>query len=351
MICPNCGAQVEDGTKFCSNCGTQIADATIRVEQPIPAAQTTPVPPLPQNAPTQEIPNQQQPPYVQEATQQMPPQGSQQPAWQTPQQPPKQSNGMGTGALVCGIVSIVLALTFILAPLGIIVGIVSIVLGAMAKKKTPPGKAKVGMVLGIVGSVLSVIILVITVAFAAYLPQLINNSSSSVSSVTTSRSSKASSSSTNSSSKSSSTKSSSSSSKSTSGSTYANARYGYSLTVPSGFEKIAESANGDGATFRSVDKNMKFVIYGYNNTDKLDANKIIEGLWNGSSDSKTQKGDGWETLIQYEGDQRMYYCVFVGTGSIVRVEVTGYAGGGSDFETVCDQIAKSVVVGDLSKTH
>ena len=24
MFCPNCGAQVEDGTAFCSNCGAKI---------------------------------------------------------------------------------------------------------------------------------------------------------------------------------------------------------------------------------------------------------------------------------------------------------------------------------------
>ena len=35
MFCPNCGAQVEDGTAFCSNCGAKIEAAQPQnVEQP-----------------------------------------------------------------------------------------------------------------------------------------------------------------------------------------------------------------------------------------------------------------------------------------------------------------------------
>lgn len=36
-FCPNCGASIEQGTKFCANCGTQIAAQPQQVAQPQPA--------------------------------------------------------------------------------------------------------------------------------------------------------------------------------------------------------------------------------------------------------------------------------------------------------------------------
>lgn len=45
MYCPNCGAEVRDGSKFCANCGTRLSTAPST-----PAAPSTPVAPQPAEA-------------------------------------------------------------------------------------------------------------------------------------------------------------------------------------------------------------------------------------------------------------------------------------------------------------
>ncbi|CAA9263592.1 MAG: hypothetical protein AVDCRST_MAG20-2874 [uncultured Acidimicrobiales bacterium] len=84
-------------------------------------------------------PSQGQPPYSQPYGQ---PYGA----------PPK--NGMGTAALVLGIIAVVLSVLFF--PLGILLGIVAAVLGYLGRKKaarreaTNRGQATAGLVLGLV---------------------------------------------------------------------------------------------------------------------------------------------------------------------------------------------------------
>lgn len=66
----------------------------------------------------------------------------------------KPSNGMGTAALVVGIIALILAVLFF--PLGILLGIVAAVLGFLGRKKaarreaTNRGQATAGLVLGLV---------------------------------------------------------------------------------------------------------------------------------------------------------------------------------------------------------
>ena len=70
----------------------------------------------------------------------------------------KKSNGLAIASLVLGIVSIVFC--FIIQWLGLIIGIVGIVLGVMAKKKNPTGMATAGLVLSIIGTVLCALIFI-----------------------------------------------------------------------------------------------------------------------------------------------------------------------------------------------
>lgn len=70
----------------------------------------------------------------------------------------KKSNGLAVASLVLGIVSIVFS--FFLQWLGLIIGIVGIVLGVMAKKKNPSGMATAGLVLSIIGTVLCALIFI-----------------------------------------------------------------------------------------------------------------------------------------------------------------------------------------------
>ncbi|AJZ82969.1 DUF4190 domain-containing protein [Streptomyces sp. AgN23] len=77
--------------------------------------------------------------------------------------PMRPSNGMGTAALVCGIVGLVCGITYFLWVFAVILGILAITFGAIGKGKVGRGQANnggsatAGLVCGIIGMVLPVI--------------------------------------------------------------------------------------------------------------------------------------------------------------------------------------------------
>lgn len=83
-----------------------------------------------------------------------------------PQQAP--SNGMGTAALVLGILALLLSVLFL--PLGLVLGIAAIVLGVLGRRRatqglaTNGGVAIAGLVLGIVAVVISVLLGILIIA-------------------------------------------------------------------------------------------------------------------------------------------------------------------------------------------
>lgn len=72
----------------------------------------------------------------------------------------KKSNGLAIASLVLGIVAIVFSFIGLSIPFGLIIGIVGIILGVMAKKKNPCGMATAGLVLSIIGTVLCAIVFI-----------------------------------------------------------------------------------------------------------------------------------------------------------------------------------------------
>ena len=72
----------------------------------------------------------------------------------------KKSNGLAVASLVLGIVAIVFSFIGLSIPFGLIIGIVGIVLGVMAKKKNPSGMATAGLVLSIIGTILCAIVFI-----------------------------------------------------------------------------------------------------------------------------------------------------------------------------------------------
>ncbi len=72
----------------------------------------------------------------------------------------KKSNGLAVASLVLGIVAIVFSFIGLSIPFGLIIGIVGIILGVMAKKKNPCGMATAGLVLSIIGTVLCAIVFI-----------------------------------------------------------------------------------------------------------------------------------------------------------------------------------------------
>ncbi|UCM88926.1 DUF4190 domain-containing protein [Streptomyces marincola] len=63
----------------------------------------------------------------------------------------RESSGLATASLVCGIVGLFFA--------GIILGTIALVLGGVAYRRVPSGMAKAGMVLGVVDIVLAIVVL------------------------------------------------------------------------------------------------------------------------------------------------------------------------------------------------
>lgn len=76
----------------------------------------------------------------------------------------KKSNGLAIASLVLGIVAIVFSFIGLSIPFGLIIGIVGIILGIMAKKKNPCGMATAGLVLSIIGTVLCAIVFIACMA-------------------------------------------------------------------------------------------------------------------------------------------------------------------------------------------
>ena len=72
----------------------------------------------------------------------------------------KKSNGFAIASLVLGIVAIVFSFIGLSIPFGLIIGVVGIILGVVAKKKNPTGMATAGLVLSIIGTVLCALIFI-----------------------------------------------------------------------------------------------------------------------------------------------------------------------------------------------
>lgn len=127
MYCAKCGKEMDDSAKFCPSCGAETSGETVSEQ---PAAQQ---------------PIQQQP-YSE-------------PAYASAQ-PSEPSSGIAVGALICGIIGLVLCWVPIV---GLILSIVAIVLGGKGKRTLPDGKrgmAVAGFILGIIGLVISIIVLI-----------------------------------------------------------------------------------------------------------------------------------------------------------------------------------------------
>ena len=145
----------ERGAQFCATCGLALSD---RPAIPLPTASTGPVPswqPLQQTAPANSaVPN---------------PFGSADYSYPSPQSRVPARNGMGTAALILGILSVLLALT---VTLGLILGVLAIVFGSVGVSRAKRGEASNktiagwGLGLGIASVVLAFFSLAVTLAAA-----------------------------------------------------------------------------------------------------------------------------------------------------------------------------------------
>jgi hypothetical protein len=91
----------------------------------------------------------------------------------SPVQPRRRRNGVGTAALVLGVLGLALAILFIFAPLGAVLGLVAAILGALGIARANQGaadnrgQAVAGLVTGLAGLVIGVAITVSAGTFLA----------------------------------------------------------------------------------------------------------------------------------------------------------------------------------------
>lgn len=343
MICPDCGRENEEGAHLCSQCGRDLSDAHCTAAASEQAEQTD--------------------------------------SRQADDQPLKRAGAHGahsivkpgnpkaTAALVCGIASIVLSFTVVL---GFAFGCAAIVLGGLAVKEGPNRKARRGAICSVVGMVLSALMLVVSLMFGigpfaskpADLPTENDTTSASAVSIGSSSSassvaSSSSSSANTSSSSASASSSSSSNSTATSSKTevpltgsYRNARFGFSTGVPEGFVQGEESQDGDGVTFTNSALGMTVHAYGTNNTEKMNEDAVVKSVWNGSSDSIKQTGDGYVFIYQYDSTTEYFYWIYIGAGSIDRMEISYPLQDDNNAEmTMAETFMESFTPGDLSVSH
>lgn len=145
---------------------------------------------------------------------------------------------------------------------------------------------------------------------------------------------------------------SSGSSSSSSAINYSNTRYGYSCTLPAGFTLLSESANGDGATYFNSQYNMTVKVFGFNNTDGMDGSQLEESWWNGSTSASTQNIDNLWMFYQYDSTKEYVYAAYVGTGSIVEVDIDfPLQSDNTDEMDIASEIMVSLTPGDLTVAH
>ena len=90
---------------------------------------------------------------------------------------------------------------------------------------------------------------------------------------------------------------------------YDNARFGYAIVVPEGFEGLGESDNGDGQVFKSADGTQTLRVYGGFNTESF-AETVRTGMgyareagWNLTY---TRARDAWAVYSGTRGKRILY---------------------------------------------
>ncbi|PWL78412.1 MAG: hypothetical protein DBY20_05955 [Coriobacteriia bacterium] len=133
---------------------------------------------------------------------------------------------------------------------------------------------------------------------------------------------------------------------------YTNAVFGYQLDVPEGFVLGSEVDNGAGVILTNSKLRMTANVTGYNNVDNLDADAIMNSLWNGSEDSIARAEGNRVIIYQYDDEYEYFYWVNIGPGSINQMEIRyPLQDDNRDELDAAQSLMQGFIPGDLNIAH
>lgn len=133
---------------------------------------------------------------------------------------------------------------------------------------------------------------------------------------------------------------------------YTNAVFGYQLDVPEGFVLGSEVDNGAGVILTNSKLRMTANVTGYNNVENLDADAIMNSLWNGSEDSIARAEGNRVIIYQYDDEYEYFYWVNIGPGSINQMEIRySLQDDNRDELDAAQSLMQGFIPGDLNIAH
>lgn len=102
---------------------------------------------------------------------------------------------------------------------------------------------------------------------------------------------------------------------------YTNNRFGFTVNIPEGFVVDSEIDNGDGIILINDALHMVVNVSGSNNVNHLDAQTMLDSLWNRDDDSIGRAEGNRVIIYQFDDKYEYFYWIFVGNESINQMKI------------------------------
>ena len=132
---------------------------------------------------------------------------------------------------------------------------------------------------------------------------------------------------------------------------YFNERFGFSINIPSIFNKLSYSPNGDGIRCFNINDGAVLKVYGYNNVFNSTAKDEYElELSKINKVVHKDQGDDWYTISYIEGEYEYY--LFTKINNSVNSISFKYPSIKSEYYyKIVDTVYNSFIVGDITVVH
>ena len=137
---------------------------------------------------------------------------------------------------------------------------------------------------------------------------------------------------------------------------YYNARFGFSVDVPSNSKITVEPVNGDGKEFTTKDGKAVVITSGINNVLEYTVQSAYKQQLDSLMSNKTKIAykrikNNWFVISYVKGDSIIYYKEFVGKGSINDFTIKYSKKYAKTYNKITEHIAGSFKTGDLNASH